>query len=51
MKEGNSSARRMTDKSKSQGHQNNLKPIYCIGETLEVREAGKILDIVQEQVR
>ena len=31
--------------------QNNLKPIYCIGETLEEREAGKTLDIVQEQVR
>jgi triosephosphate isomerase len=31
--------------------QNNLKPIYCIGETLEEREAGNTLDIVRSQVR
>ena len=31
--------------------QKQFKPIYCIGETLEEREAGKTLDIVQEQVR
>lgn len=31
--------------------QNNLKPIYCIGETLEEREAGKTLDVVRSQVR
>jgi len=30
---------------------NNLKPIYCIGETLDEREAGKTLDIVRTQVR
>mgnify|MGYP000471448737 FL=1 len=30
---------------------NNLKPIYCIGETLEEREAGKTLDVVGSQVR
>jgi len=30
---------------------NNLKPIYCIGETLEEREAGQTLDIVRSQVR
>ena len=31
--------------------ENNLKPIYCIGETLDEREAGKTLDIVRTQVR
>ena len=30
---------------------NNLKPIYCIGETLEEREAGSTLDVVRSQVR
>lgn len=30
---------------------NNLKPIYCIGETLEEREAGQTLDVVRSQVR
>jgi len=30
--------------------QNNLKPIYCIGETLEERESGKTLDVVKPQV-
>ena len=30
--------------------QNNLKPIYCIGETLEERESGKTLDVVKAQV-
>lgn len=29
----------------------NLKPIYCIGETLKEREAGQTLDIVRSQVR
>ena len=31
--------------------QNNLKPIYCIGETLEERDAGSTLEIVRQQVR
>jgi triosephosphate isomerase len=31
--------------------ENNLKPIYCIGETLEERESGQTLDIVRTQVR
>lgn len=31
--------------------ENNLKPIYCIGETLEEREAGKTLEVVRSQVR
>jgi len=31
--------------------QNNLKPIYCIGETLEEREAGQTLAVVRQQVR
>ena len=30
---------------------NNLKPIYCIGETLEEREQGRTLEIVGSQVR
>ena len=30
---------------------NNLKPIYCIGETLEQREAGQTLEVVRSQVR
>ena len=30
---------------------NNLKPIYCIGETLEERESGQTLDVVRTQVR
>ena len=30
---------------------NNLKPIYCIGETLEERENGRTLDVVRNQVR
>jgi triosephosphate isomerase len=30
---------------------NNLKPIYCIGETLEERESGKTLEVVRSQVR
>ncbi|MEK9772548.1 MAG: triose-phosphate isomerase [Opitutae bacterium] len=29
----------------------NLKPIYCIGETLEERESGKTMDILSSQVR
>ena len=29
----------------------NLKPIYCVGETLEEREAGKTMEIVSAQVR
>ena len=31
--------------------QNNLKPIYCIGETLEERESDKTLEIVKTQVQ
>ncbi len=30
---------------------NNLKPIYCIGETLEERESGKTLEVVRTQVK
>lgn len=30
--------------------ENNLKPIYCIGETLEEREADKTLDVIKQQV-
>ena len=31
--------------------ENNLKPIYCIGETLEEREAGQTMEVVRSQVR
>jgi len=31
--------------------QANLKPIYCVGETLEEREAGKTMEVVSAQVR
>ncbi len=31
--------------------QANLKPIYCIGETLEEREAGKTMEVLGSQVR
>ena len=31
--------------------QNNLKPIYCIGETLEERESDKTLEVVKTQVQ
>ena len=31
--------------------ENNLKPIYCIGETLEERESEKTLEVVKTQVR
>jgi len=31
--------------------QNNLKPIYCIGETLEERESDKTLEVVKAQVK
>mgnify|MGYP000641156003 CR=1 FL=1 len=31
--------------------QNNLKPIYCIGETLEERESNQTLEVVKAQVK
>ena len=31
--------------------QNNLKPIYCIGETLDERESNKTLEVVRTQVQ
>ncbi len=30
--------------------ENNLTPIYCVGETLEQREAGKVEKVIKEQV-
>ena len=30
---------------------NNIKPIYCIGETLEERESNKTLDVVKRQIQ
>ncbi|MEM9227577.1 MAG: triose-phosphate isomerase, partial [Verrucomicrobiota bacterium] len=31
--------------------ENNLKPILCVGETIEEREAGKTLEVVETQVK
>ena len=31
--------------------ENNLKPIVCVGETLEEREAGKAFEIIQNQIQ
>jgi triosephosphate isomerase len=31
--------------------ENNLKPIFCVGETLEQREAGQTLSVVQDQIK
>lgn len=31
--------------------ENSLKPILCVGETIEQREAGKTLEVVEEQVK
>ncbi len=31
--------------------QANLKPIYCVGETLEERESGKTMEVLQSQIR
>ncbi len=30
--------------------ENNLTPIYCVGETLEQREAGKVEKVIKEQI-
>lgn len=30
---------------------NSLKPILCVGETIEQREAGKTLEVIEEQVK
>ncbi|MFD1631941.1 triose-phosphate isomerase [Pseudopedobacter beijingensis] len=30
--------------------QNNLKPIFCIGETLEERESGKYFEVIKSQI-
>ena len=32
-------------------YESNLKPIFCIGETLEEREAGRIEDVLGTQIR
>ncbi len=31
--------------------ENDLKPIVCVGETLEQREAGKAIEVITEQTR
>ncbi len=38
------------NKRMSQAYANNLVPIYCVGETLEERESGKLWDVVKAQV-
>ena len=34
----------------AQAYANNLTPIYCVGENLEEREAGKHFDVVRQQI-
>lgn len=38
------------NKKMAQAYENNLTPIYCIGEKLEEREAGKHFDVVKAQI-
>ena len=38
------------NKKMAQAYANNLTPIYCVGENLEEREAGKHFDVVRQQV-
>jgi len=38
------------NKKMAQAFENNLVPIYCIGEKLEEREAGKHFDVVKAQI-
>ena len=38
------------NKKMAQAYENNLIPIYCIGEKLEEREAGKHFDVVKAQI-
>ena len=38
------------NKKMAQAYANNLTPIYCVGENLEEREAGKHFDVVRQQI-
>ena len=38
------------NKRMKQVYANNLMPIYCVGETLEERESGKLWDVVKAQI-
>ena len=38
------------NKKMAQAYENNLAPIYCVGEKLEDREAGKHFDVVRAQI-
>ncbi len=38
------------NKRMKQAYANNLVPVYCVGETLEERESGKLWDVVKAQV-
>ena len=38
------------NKKMEQAYANNLAPIYCVGENLEEREAGKHFDVVKTQI-
>lgn len=38
------------NKKMEQAYANNLTPIYCVGENLEEREAGKHFDVVKAQI-
>lgn len=38
------------NKRMRQAYVNGLVPIYCVGETLEEREAGKLFDVVKAQI-
>ena len=38
------------NKKMEQAYANNLTPIYCVGENLEEREAGKHFDVVRKQI-
>ena len=40
----------MLNKKMEQAYANNLAPIYCVGENLEEREAGKHFDVVRKQI-
>ena len=38
------------NKKMVQAYENNLIPIYCVGEKLEERESGKHFDVIREQI-
>jgi triosephosphate isomerase len=38
------------NKRMAQAYANGLAPIYCVGETLEERESGKLFDVVKAQI-